>query len=653
MEAILVFPLLVVPIAVRAAASRMPATVHELFSPPQTTHAEISPSGRHVATLFVEAEHGLPGVRIRRVDTGAEREIFGPKDLGEGHWINRLLWDGPDSLIIEYGRKSSFRGSVYESIGLDPKAAEMVFERRVLSVRGSIVDASPDRPGEVLFVHAESPDSVHRVSLALLERRDLNWKGLAADGPDSPIRLARIDESVISWMVDREGGVRAALSLSDDPVELRLWYRAEPDGKWRVVRREREVDRFEDLVPLGFSADGRKLLVASAIERDRYGLYEYDPEANRLGELIYEHPTAELVGLVYDAEQRDLLAAVFVEDGERRYAYLRSGSQELQAVIARLFPESIVAITGISSNHRRVTLLVSSSNDPGGFVVHDLDSGETSTLGRVAPWLDDALLSEMERLEIPKPGGGILEAFLTMPPTPGAKPPLVVMPHGGPIGISDMRGYSGEVQYLARSGFAVLQVNYRGSGGRGREFREAGRRQWGRGIEDDIEMAVSHVVASGRIDGDRICAVGASYGGYSALMMVIREPQRYRCAASLSGVTDIALLFNVDELTGGKILTSQMEKIVGDPDQDYAEMRRFSPVYRADEIRVPIFLAHGEWDRTVDLDHMIRMKLALDLANTPVEATIYGKMRHGFDSRESAVRHWLKLYGFLSKHLLP
>ncbi len=651
--ALLLFSLLCDPGVVRAAGSRLPATVHELFSPPQTTHAEISPSGRHVATLFVEAERGLPGVRIRQVDTGAEREIFGPKDLGREHWIDRLLWDGPDSLIVEYGRKSSFRGSVYESIVLDPKAAEVVFERRILEARGAIVDASPDRPGEVLFVHAESPDSVHRASLALLERRDEHWKNLDADAPDSPIRLARIDESVFAWMVDREGGVRAALSVSDDPVELRLWYRAEPDGKWRIVRRETEVDRFEDLVPLGFSADGRKLLVASALERDRYGLYEYDPETNRLGTLIYEHPTAELVGLVFDPDQQELLAAVYIEDGEQRYAYLRSGSEALQAAIVRLFPGSIVAITGISSDHRRVTLFVSSSNDPGGFVVHDLDSGKTAPLGRVAPWLDDALLSEMERLEIRRPEGGMLEAFLTMPPTPGPKPPLVVMPHGGPIGVTDLRSYSGEVQYLARSGFAVLQVNYRGSGGQGRRFREAGHRQWGRGIEDDIEAAVAHVVASGRIDGDRMCAVGASYGGYSALMMVIREPHRYRCAASLSGVTDIALLFNVDAIMGGEALTSQMEKIVGDPEQDYEEMRRFSPVYRADEIRVPIFLAHGEWDRTVDLDHMIRMKLALDLAKTPAEATIYAKMGHGFDSREAAVRHWLKLYGFLSRHLRP
>lgn len=632
---------------------RTPATVHELFSPPLTIHAEISPSGRHAASIF-NGEKRL-GLRIEHVDSGDEAEIFSKLSNGWGFSVVQILWDGPDSLIVEYEWKSDQRAparrTYYENIVLDPRASKVVFERRALNTPGTIVDSSPIRPGEVLFVHADSPGTVHRATLALLERSLPDWRTLDAKAPDSPVQLAKIDESVFTWWVDGEGSVRAALALSEEPLELRLWFRERSDSRWEIVRREAEVDRFQDLVPLGFSADGRNLLVASALERDRYGLYEYDPATNSVGKLLYEHPTAELTGLVFDAEQRELLAAVYVEDGEQRYAYLSGGSDELRTATASLFPDSVVEITGMSADRRRFTLLVSRSNDPGGYVVYDLDSKKLAPLGRVAPWLDDDLLAQVEVVEIPNPNGPDLEGFLTLPPVLDGKPPLVVMPHGGPIGIADLRGYSGDVQYLARSGFAVLQVNYRGSGGYGRRFLEAGRRQWGRGIEDDIEAAVEHVVASGRVDGERMCAVGASYGGYSALMMVIRNPKRYRCAASLSGVTDIALLFNVDEVMGGEILRSQMEKIVGDPDRDYAEMRRYSPVYRADEIEVPVFLAHGQWDRTVDLDHLIRMKLALDLEKVPVQAILYAKMGHGFESRDAAVRYWLSLYAFLSEHL--
>jgi len=628
--------------------------VHELFSPPLTVHAEISPSGRHAASIFSGKEHF--GVRLEHVDSGDEVEVFSEASDGVHFSVVRILWDGPDSLIIEYAwssdRRKAGRLHYYENLVLDRKVAKVSFLRRELKAPGTIVDSSPTRPGEVLFVHKESPGSVHRAAISLLERSAETWQWRDTKAPDAPVLLAELDDTAFSWLADREGIVRAALAVSDDPLELRMWYRASPDSRWEIVRRESDVDRFQDLVPLGFSADGRHLLVASALERDRYGLYEFDPATNSVGELIYEHPTAELTGLIFDADQRELLAAVYVEDGEQRYAYLSDGSDELRSATTRLFPDSVVEITGVSADRRRFTLLVSRSNDPGGYVAYDIDSKKMVPLARVAPWLDDDLLAEVEIVEIPNPNGGPdLEAFLTLPPQSDAKPPLVVMPHGGPIGIADLRSYSGDVQYLARSGFAVLQVNYRGSSGYGREFLEAGRRQWGRGIEDDIEAAVEHVLVSGRVDGERMCVVGASYGGYSALMMVIRQPERYRCAASLNGVTDIALMFNVDEVTGGELLTARMEKLVGDPDRDYEEMRKYSPVYRADEIKVPIYLAHGAWDRTVDLDHMIRMKLALDLAKVPVEATIYAKMRHGFESRDTAVRYWLSLYEFLTEHL--
>lgn len=639
--------------AAKAAPPKLQPTVTELFETPFMIHAEISPSGRHAASIY-HGERGW-GVRIERLDNRHEVDV---RNDGPNPWrfrVERILWDGPDSLIVQYGpdpeRETGVDAGHFELIRLEPKGEDVTFERRVLKTKGTIVDPSPDRPDEVLFVHAAHPNAIHRTSLRRLEYPLDSWKDVDPREPDAPVLLATLDDLVLGWLVDREGVVRAALALSPDPTELRLWYRPTADARWRIVRRETEVDHFDDLIPLGFSADGGKLLVASALERDRYGLYEYDPATDRVGRLLYEHPTAELVGLVFDAEQREVIAAVYVEDGEQRYAYLSRASDELRQALSTEFRDSIVAITGMSADRRRLSLFVSRSDDPGGYVAYDLDAKTVNPLGRVAPWLDDNRLAPVEVLHVPTAGGAELEAFLTLPTEPVAKPPMVVMPHGGPIGMADLHAYSPDVQYLARSGFAVLQVNYRGSGGRGRRFQEAGHRQWGRGIEDDVEAAVERVLATGRVDGDRLCAVGASYGGYSALMMVIRSPRRYRCAASLSGVTDIALMFNIDEVVGGEYLTSQMTKIVGDPDENYDEMRRYSPVYHADRIEVPVYLAHGEWDRRVDLDHLVRMKLALELEGADVKTTVYPKMGHGFESRDAAVGYWLSLYEFLSAHL--
>jgi dipeptidyl aminopeptidase/acylaminoacyl peptidase len=164
---------------------------------------------------------------------------------------------------------------------------------------------------------------------------------------------------------------------------------------------------------------------------------------------------------------------------------------------------------------------------------------------------------------------------------------------------------------------------------------------------------VERVVQEGWVDGEKMCTMGSSYGGYSALMTVIRHPDRYRCAASLMGVTDIALLFNVDSVFGGEELSTSLEEIVGSPSADHAELRRYSPVYNADKIKVPVYLAHGEWDRTVDLDHMIRMKLALALERVPLRLYTIPKTGHGFSSRDDAMRYWLSLREFLAEHIGP
>jgi len=631
------------------------ATVHDLLAAPYMRHAEISPSGRFAAAIFVEKD--VVGVRVKDVVTGIERDLAGVGDGTTATSIESLRWDGENALLVTYGgskrRGLSLAWKNHDLFELSPGEKSIDVRATALKTPGEIVDASPSLPGEVLFAPAAKPNSVHRVATKRLAEIREGWASLDAKSEGAPRELATLEDHVVAWLVDPHDEVRAALAVSTDPVELRLWHRERVDAKWRVVRRESNVDDFDDVVPLGFDASGEKLLVASALERDRYGLYEYDPKTDRVGALIYEHPTAELVGLLFDSDRREVLGVAYVEDGEYRYAYLGTRDDTLHAAISARFPDDVVSITGLSANRRRVSLMLSRSNDPGGFVTFDLDTNAVAPVGRVAPWLDDALLAPTRVFEVESRAGRTLDAFLTLPPTPVSKPPLVVMPHGGPIGIADLRGYSGNVQYLARSGFAVLRVNYRGSGGYGRAFEKAGQRQWGRGIEDDIDDAVAHAVAQGWVDGNRMCTVGGSYGGYSALMTVIRHPDRYRCAASLNGVTDIALMFNVDELTGGETLTAVMAEIVGDPEENYEEMRRYSPVYNADRIEVPIYLAHGEWDRTVDIEHMVRMKLALSLAKVPMRLYTIPKTGHGFSTRDDAVRYWLSLREFLAEYLRP
>jgi dipeptidyl aminopeptidase/acylaminoacyl peptidase len=260
--------------------------------------------------------------------------------------------------------------------------------------------------------------------------------------------------------------------------------------------------------------------------------------------------------------------------------------------------------------------------------------------------LADAALRDSSPFAVTSSDGLEIESFFTLPESEDV--PLVVMPHGGPFGIADERTYDPTVQFLAFSGWAVLQVNYRGSAGYGRAFLEAGKQQWGTGIEDDIEAAVRHVVAQGWVDPDRVCIFGGSYGGYSALMSAIRYPERYRCAATFAGVTDIPLMFSTSDWASNTVLTAMQRDIIGDPDTQYEALRDLSPVFRVDEIGVPVLVAHGRWDERVDIDHAYRLKMMFDLHGQPLELHVL-ETGHGFASSELAGAFHEKLLDFLER----
>jgi dipeptidyl aminopeptidase/acylaminoacyl peptidase len=224
------------------------------------------------------------------------------------------------------------------------------------------------------------------------------------------------------------------------------------------------------------------------------------------------------------------------------------------------------------------------------------------------------------------------------------------MPHGGPIGVQDTRDFDPVVQSLAASGYAVLQMNYRGSSGRGTGFLEAGHGAWGTGIEDDIEDALDHVVASGRVDGDRVCIFGGSYGGYSALIGITRRPQRYRCAAAFAAVTDLILFGS--QFFDNEDARRAVAQILGDPDADRERLIAVSPAYRASEMDVPILLIQGGRDRVVDPEHAYRMRAMLDASGKPYEWMWMEDAAHS-----PTPAQWLELLerldGFLARHLKP
>jgi dienelactone hydrolase len=629
-------------------------TINELFRDPMYRRAIISPSGEYVAAEFFA--EGRLKVVVVEIERNIHKNVMTVEEYGDKAWITQLLWADTNSLVITIDKEEHWSTQNRESVTyvVEVKPSDDDLERRFyeVEVRGRVIDPLPAVDDEILYSPTSDLTSVYRVKLS-----DLPQYGEDSDKNPSESTftnealVARLDREVLWWISDANGQVRCAIAMSDDPVEVQIWYRPGVSSEWSIALAQSDPKRFNEMIPLGISEDGSKLLVATDRDRDRYGLFEYDPMEQKLGDLLYEHPTAQIVDVTYDYSGSRLLGASYLESGVVRYAYLDSGGDPDQTLLRKAFPEKSVWTTGISKDQRRLSVLVSSPDSPGIFYHFDLDSEQSTEIGRVAPWLDDNVLAKVEAFKVQSSDGIEVEAFLAHPPRQKERPPLVVMPHGGPVGVMDMRTFNPLVQYLARSGFAVLQVNYRGSGGYGRAFRESGYRQWGRGIEDDIDAAVEYVMAQDSFATNRMCIVGASYGGYSALMSVIRHPTRYRCAATFAGVTDIALMFNSSDWASSGELREKMAEVTGDPELEYDELRKYSPVYRASEIRVPIYLAHGIDDRRVDVDHAYRLKAMLDLHEAPVLWELMKDTGHGFPTRDDEIRYQVHLRRFLADHL--
>jgi dipeptidyl aminopeptidase/acylaminoacyl peptidase len=341
----------------------------------------------------------------------------------------------------------------------------------------------------------------------------------------------------------------------------------------------------------------------------------------------------------------------YQRDGQLESVHFDEGLRSLQAGMRAALPGQRVAIIDLSDDGKRALVLASGPTDPGTWYLLDRRAATLEPLGRLAPHLADLAFREPQLVEVPTRGGVPLQAILTMPEPGPAPAPLVVMPHGGPIAVADSLEFDRAVQYLASRGYAVLQVNYRGSDGFGRAFREAGMRSQGRGIEDDIEAAIDHVLARYPLDRARVALAGASYGGYSALMGLVRAADRYRCAVSIAGVSDIPLDFTSSDSTRDAARRAVLARIWGDPLQELDALRQVSPVYRGDAIRAPVLLVHGLDDERVVSEHSERMRLVLQLRGAAVSTVAIEGEGHSLSGPGTRARIYGHVAAFLDRCL--
>ncbi|WP_133500726.1 alpha/beta hydrolase family protein [Cognatilysobacter terrigena] len=507
---------------------------------------------------------------------------------------------------------------------------------------GVVVDLLPEEPGMILY-ESVATDGLVVQRLRLDDDATVRafLKGRYKD---------RLNVGVgrdLRWFADGHGRLRAALAR-DGEEDVALMYGA--DGVYRKVMRYDGESGFQ---PSRLSYEGDRFFGFLEDGRAQRDLVEMDPATGQIVRTVYSKPGIDLVHAIYD-DKRVPIGVMYYREGRLVTEYFDERNERLVDVLRRAFPDRSVATLDRSRDAKRMLLWVDGIDQPPQVYLLDIETRQASLLDEMAPQLSKRRFAPAHLLKVKGSDGLPVDAFLTMPEVAG-KRPLVVMAHGGPIGVQDDLHFNRDVQFLASLGYAVLQVNFRGSDGYGKAFREAGYRNYGRMIEDDIDAALRAALAAYPLDSDRMCTLGLSYGGYSAIVSTIRWPGRFRCAIDMSGVSDLPLFFTASDSSTAAKTREYMEKMIGNPNgpADLETMRQTSPLYRYQELTAPLMIVHGREDERVDYEHSRRLVRLLGMANRPPVVLAFEDEGHGLDKVEDLDKAWTGIAGFLARYLQP
>lgn len=454
----------------------------------------------------------------------------------------------------------------------------------------------------------------------------------------SPVRRAE-------FVSDANGQVRFAHGAGTDNVN-KLYYREGGGDNWKLVNDEAVNGRIEQAI--GFSADGKLAYFTSEQANGPTAIIAWDPATGARTPVLRD-PKVDPSRIIRRPGTAIPVGALFLGDTPHtRFFDESSADARLYRSLEAAFGGDAVFITSSTRDGKQLMIEAWSGRNPGDFYIFNNETKKADHVISRSSWVDPAKAATVLPVAVKARDGLDLSGFLTVPAgRAGGKLPMVVMPHGGPFGIFDDGSYTTETQLLAAAGYAVLQVNFRGSGNYGRAFQAAGAKQWGGTMQDDLTDATRWAIAQGHADPARICIYGASYGAYAALMGAAREASLYKCAAGYVGVYDLPMMFTRGDTQERKSGETFLKDWLGDPQT----LAAVSPVNLAAQINVPVFLAAGGEDQRAPILHTKRMEEALKKAGVPVESLYYATEGHGFYTDPHRREYYSKLLAFLSRSL--
>jgi len=618
--------------------------VEDFFKRSLFTSFQLSPDGQYLAAVTPLFENDRRNIAVINLETRAAAAITGVKDRD----VNGYMWANDDRILFFMDNDGNESFGIF-AVNKDGSKPRTLIEPAETQIRGgsrviltaSVLNTLEDNEDEILV---SVPRQYHDTVVQDVKRMNI-YNGKMRNVERNPGNIA-------GWLSNDDGEIIGAVALED--------------GKRKVLYRKSEKDDWTTLIefkvaeggftPAWLSDDGERMWVRSNItpegeERDKAAIYEYDLDSKKLGKLIFEHPEVDVGGVVASDVKDDAVMITYNAD-KPGYHYVDPEWERMMKSVKAAFPEKQVSLSSATDDEDKFVFTVWSDRNPAAYYLFERESNKMEELAIAYEWLPEDKLAKMEPVDIEARDGLTLPAYLTLPPDSDGKGlPLVVNPHGGPRA-RDSWGFNPEVQLLANRGYAVLQVNFRGSTGFGQEFDKAGWGKWGAEMQNDITDAVQWAVDEGIADPERVCIYGASYGGYAAMAGITFTPELYQCAINYVGVTDIPLLFETMPASW-RMQRAEMKRTIGDYDdpEERADMAARSPINHVDKIRVPLLMGYGEEDPRVVIDHALNLEEKLKAHDVQYELIIKEDEGHGFRKLENQVEWYTKVVNFLDENL--
>lgn len=648
---------LALPFLPRLAGAQTPAgppSLYELLREPAILDAALSPSGKDIAILGQRVDPGDRWVTYIALINGDDPS--GPSrriDLGDVYieavdWANDerlLVWVRKDLKITTSGPRGSGEANLTArrivGINKDGTQAAPLFASDKRDFRGNlnlgmVVDPLPDDPRHVIMQAADYDHGVWAL-----------WKVDVYDGKAELVE--RGGDNTIGWY-SQAGTPVLRYDINARGTVQSLMARAPGEADWTLLRRQRidERGRVEFSAVASGEAPGVLLVAAQAAGDETLTVRPFDLKTRQFGSQVIRRPSHDVEQVFVNRHDR-MLAVAFLED-RLSYDFIDGSLKGHYRAIEGFFAQQCnVELVQTDAAANRLLLYVHGPREPGSWFFYDKAAKRLEPLGATREWLSEDRLAPMETLSLKANDGQALTAYLTTPITGAGPRPLVVMPHGGP---EARDGYDWDlwVQTFAARGWMVLQPNFRGSAGYGAAFMQAGRRRWGDRMQQDVEDCVAAMLATGKADPKRVAIVGASYGGYAALMGAVRRPDLYKAAVSIDGVSDLPAMLDWEKEQEGALspVYDYWRAVIGDPDTDQAMLQTASPRRHPEAFAAPVLLIHGKADEIVPAVQSRLMRDALKKAGKSVELLEIEDMAHGPSTPTQSTAVLSKITGFLT-----